>query len=170
MKAVCEKWKDLLLEAALSGAAPKDLEEHLRSCQNCAAELRSLQARRVQLDALLPMVAKASEPSAGFRARVLATAEAAAGERKHVSRLRAWAALAGASATAVTVLVVGMLWHRESQRKIQVTELEGAQKLAEWRAPSDTLLATPGREILRTTPKLGESYFHVPMSKVEEER
>ena len=168
MKAACEKWKDLLLEAALSGAAPKDLEEHLRSCQDCAAELRSLQARSVQLDALLPMVAKAAEPSAGFRARVLAAAEAA-GERKRVSRLRAWA-LAGASATAVTVLVVGMLWHRESQRKIQVTELEGAQKLAEWRAPSDTLLATPGREILRTTPKLGESYFHVPMGKAEEER
>ena len=168
MKAACEKWKDLLLEAALSGTAAKDLEEHLRSCQDCAAELRSLQARRVQLDALLPMVAKAAEPSAGFRARVLAAAEAA-GERKRVSRLRAWA-LAGASATAVTVLVVGMLWHRESQRKIQVTELEGAQKLAEWRAPSDTLLATPGREILRTTPKLGESYFYVPMSKVEEER
>ena len=168
MKAACEKWKDLLLEAALSGAAARDLEEHLRSCQDCAAELRSLQARSVQLDALLPMVAKVAEPSAGFRARVLAAAEAA-GERKRVSRLRAWA-LAGASATAVTVLVVGMLWHRESQRKIQVTELEGAQKLAEWRAPSDTLLATPGREILRTTPKLGESYFHVPMSKVEEER
>ena len=169
MKAACEKWKDLLLEAALSAAAPKDLEKPLRSCQNCAAQLRSLQARRVQLDALLPMVAKAAEPSAGFRARVLAAAEAAAGERKRVSRLRAWV-LAGASATAVTVLVVGMLWHRESQRKIQVTELEGAQKLAEWRAPSDTLLATPGREILRTTPKLGESYFHAPMSKVEEER
>ena len=168
MKAACEKWKDLLLEAALSGAAAKDLEEHLRSCQDCAGELRSLQARRVQLDALLPMVAKAAEPSAGFRARVLAAAEAA-GERKRVSRLRAWA-LAGASATAVTVLVVGMLWHRESQRKIQVTELEGAQTLAEWRAPSDTLLATPGRQILRTTPKLGESYFHVPMGKVEEER
>ena len=169
MKAACEKWKDLLLEAALSGAAAKDLEEHLRSCQDCAGELRSLQARRVQLDALLPMVAKAAEPSAGFRARVLAAAEAAAGKRKLVSRWRAWA-LAGASATAVTVLVVGMLWHRESRQKIQVTELEGAQKLAEWRAPSDTLLATPGREILRTTPKLGESYFHVPMSKVEEER
>ena len=168
MKAACEKWKDLLLEAALSGAAAKDLEEHLRSCQSCAAELRSLQARRVQLDALLPMVAKAAEPSAGFRARVLAAAEAA-GERKRVSRWRAWA-LAGVSATAVTVLVVGMLWHRESRRKIQVRELEGAQKLAEWRAPSDTLLATPGREILRTTPKLGESYFHVPRSKVEEER
>lgn len=168
MKAACEKWKDLLLEAALSEIAAKGLEEHLRSCQDCAAELRSLQARKVQLDALLPMVAKAAEPSAGFRARVLAAAEAA-GERKRVSRWRAWA-LAGVSATAVTVLVVGMLWHRESQRKIQVTELEGAQKLAEWRAPSDTLLATPGREILRTTPKLGESYFRVPMSKVEEER
>ena len=32
---------------------------------------------------------------------------------------------------------------------------------AEWRAPSDVLLEAPGREILGTTPKLGESYLQV---------
>ncbi len=49
------------------------------------------------------------------------------------------------------------------------TELAAAEKLAEWRAPSDVLLETPGREILRTTPRLGESYLHVPVKTNEEE-
>jgi hypothetical protein len=49
------------------------------------------------------------------------------------------------------------------------TDLAAAQKLAEWRAPSDVLLATPGQEILRTSPKLGESYLRVPAKKNEEE-
>jgi hypothetical protein len=48
-------------------------------------------------------------------------------------------------------------------------ELAAAQKLAEWRAPSDGLLATPGQEILRTMPKIGESYLNVPAKKDEEE-
>ena len=48
-------------------------------------------------------------------------------------------------------------------------ELAAAQKLAEWRAPSDALLATPGQEIVKTTPKLGESYLNVPVKKDEEE-
>jgi len=67
------------------------------------------------------------------------------------------------------VLVVGAVLHRGTTGKIQPEGLAAAQKLAEWRAPSDSLLATPGQEILRTTPKLGESYLNVPMKAVEEE-
>jgi hypothetical protein len=52
---------------------------------------------------------------------------------------------------------------------IRGDELATAQKLAEWRAPSDGLLVTPGQEILRTMPKLGESYLNVPVKKGEEE-
>jgi len=48
-------------------------------------------------------------------------------------------------------------------------ELAAAQKLAEWRAPSDGLLVTPGQEILRTMPRLGESYLNVPAKTDEEE-
>jgi hypothetical protein len=48
-------------------------------------------------------------------------------------------------------------------------ELANAQKLAEWRAPSDSLLLTPGHEILNTTPKLGKSYLNVPVKTDEEE-
>lgn len=167
MKNACEKWKDRLLEAALTGATAKDLAAHLRTCADCAAELKTLEARRARLDTFLPLVARGSEPSADFQARVLAAANAA-NQRKRVPRWRMWT-LAGAAATAATVLVLGTVWYRGTERKMQARELAAAQKLAEWRAPSDSLLATPGEEILRTTPKLGESYLSVPVKEVEEE-
>lgn len=165
MKNACEKWKDQLREAALMGASTPELAEHLQTCAPCSAELRDLEARRARLDALLPRVAQGAQPSADFRARVLAAAEAT-GKRKRVPRWQAWT-LAGAAAA--IVLVIGAVWHRGTTGKIQPDELAAAQRLAEWRAPSDSLLVTPGQEILRTTPKLGESYLNVPMKEVEEE-
>jgi hypothetical protein len=167
MKKACEKWKEQLLEAAVTESVGEDLADHLRTCADCAAELKTLEARRARLDTLLPLVAQGSEPSADFRARVLAAAGATR-ERKRFSRWRVWT-LAGATATAAIVLALGAWWHRGTARKMQIEELATAQKLAEWRAPSDSLLATPGQEILRTTPKLGESYLNVPPKKVEEE-
>jgi hypothetical protein len=133
----------------------------------CAAELKDLEARRERLDALLPLVMQGAQPSADFRARVLAAAEAA-GKPVRAPAWRAWT-LAGAVGATAIVILVGALWYRGTGGKIQPDELATAQKLAEWRAPSDSLLATPGQEILRTTPKLGESYLTVPMKKVEEE-
>jgi anti-sigma factor RsiW len=165
MKNACKKWKDQLREAALMGASTPVLAKHLQTCAPCSAELRDLEARRARLDALLPRVAQGAQPSADFRARVLAAAEAT-GKRKRVPRWQAWT-LAGAAAA--IVLVIGAVWHRGTTGKIQPDELAAAQRLAEWRAPSDSLLATPGQEILRTTPKLGESYLNVPMKEVEEE-
>jgi anti-sigma factor RsiW len=168
MKKACEKWKDQLLEATVTESVGEDLAEHLRTCADCAAELKTLEARRARLDALLPLVARGSEPSTDFRARVLAAAEGGGINPPLQRRWRMWT-LAGATATAAIVLVLGAWWYRGTARKMQTEELATAQKLAEWRAPSDSLLATPGQEILRTTPKLGESYLNVPSKKVEEE-
>lgn len=167
MKSACEKWRDPLLEAALTGAAARDLEDHLRSCTHCADELKELTARRTRLDALLPQVAQGAQPSADFRARVLAAAEST-NERRYARRWRFWT-LAGATAAVVTLLLIGVMWRGQTESPVSRDELAAAQKLAEWRAPSDTLLATPGQEILRTTPKLGKSYLNVPVNKVEEE-
>ncbi len=167
MKNACEKWKDQLREAALTGASTPELAGHVQICAHCSAELRDLEARRARLDTLLPRVAQGAQPSADFRARVVAAAEAA-GKRKRMPRWQAWT-LAGAAVTAAIVLVVGAVWHRGTTGKIPPDELAAAQKLVEWRAPSDSLLATPGREILQATPKLGESYLNVPMKAVEEE-
>jgi hypothetical protein len=163
----CEKWKDPLREAALTGATAKDLEEHLRSCAKCSAELDEMRARAAQLDALLPLVARGVEPAADFRARVLGAAEAAR-EGKRARPWRVWT-LVGAAAMVVVVLMIGVTLQRRAARMIPGDELAAAQKLAEWRAPSDGLLVTPGQEILRTMPRLGESYLNVPVKTDEEE-
>jgi hypothetical protein len=166
MKNACEKWKDPLREAALTGATAKDLEEHLRSCAICSAELGEVRACAARLDALLPLVAQGAEPSADFRARVLAAAEAT-GEGKRARPWRAWT-LAGAAAVVVVVLMISVTFQRRTARMIPLEELAAAQKLSEWRAPSDGLLVTPGQEILRNMPRLGESYLNVPAKKEEE--
>jgi anti-sigma factor RsiW len=158
MKNDCGKFKDLLLEAALSGVVADELQAHLQNCGGCSSELAELRVRRERLDALLARVAREDQPSAGFRARVLAAAESAREERSH--RWRVWI-LAGATAVTVAALTIGFALQRRDSRSLPDGDLVAAEKLAEWRAPSDVLLATPGREILRTTPKLGESYLKV---------
>jgi hypothetical protein len=164
MKETCEKWRDQLLEAALTGATAKDFEEHLRSCTICSTELDVVRERKARMDELLPLVARGAEPPADFRARVLAAAEAA-GEGKRTRRWRLWT-LAGATA-AMVMLMIGAAMYRRTAQTIPRDEITAIQKLAEWRAPSDSLLMTPGQEILKTTPKLGQSYLSVPV-KTEE--
>jgi predicted anti-sigma-YlaC factor YlaD len=153
----CAKFKDLLLEAALTGVPGDILKKHLQDCGNCTSEFAALQARRERLEALLPLLAREQEPSAGFRARVLAAAESA---REHRSqRWRVWI-LTGAAAAIVAALTIGLALQRRNSRTLPEGDLIAAKKLAEWRAPSDVLLMTPGREILRTTPRLGVTYLN----------
>jgi len=166
MKDACGKWKGQLLEAALTGATTKDLEVHLQTCTICPRELDALQARKAELDELLPLVARGTEPPADFQAQVLAAAEAASGASR-ARRWRVWT-LAGASA-AIVALMIGATLYRRAAQTIPEDELAAVQKLTEWRAPSDALLAAPGREILRTMPRLGESYLNAPVKKNEEE-
>jgi len=65
--------------------------------------------------------------------------------------------------------MIGATIYRRAAQTISEDELAAVQKLTEWRAPSDALLAAPGREILRTMPRLGESYLNAPVKKNEEE-
>jgi hypothetical protein len=167
MKNACEKWKDQLLETALTGSATKDLGEHLKNCTSCSAELGELRTRRARLDALLPLVAQGVEPSADFRVRVLAAAESAS-EGKRARPWRVWT-LAGATAVVVVAMIVGLTLLRKNGPAVPEDALAAAQKLAEWRAPSDGLLKTPEQEILMTIPKLGNSYLNVPVKTDEEE-
>jgi anti-sigma factor RsiW len=164
MKNECEKWNDQLLEAALTGTTAKDLEEHLKSCTKCSTELEKARARKARLDELLPLVARGAEPQVDFRARVLAAVEAAS-EGKRARPWRVWT-LAGATA-AIVMLMIGVAMYRRAGQTIPPEEIAVVQRLAEWRAPSDSLLVTPGQEILKTTPKLGQSYLNVPV-KTEE--
>jgi predicted anti-sigma-YlaC factor YlaD len=153
----CTKFKDLLLEAALTGVPGDILKNHLQDCGDCTSEFAALQARRERLEALLPLLAREQEPSAGFRARVLAAAESA--RKRRSQRWKMWI-LAGATAAIVAALAIGFALQRRNSRTLPEGDLIAAEKLAEWRAPSDVLLMTPGREILRTTPRLGVTYLN----------
>ena len=166
MKDACEKWKDQLREAALTGATIKVFEEHLRTCTTCSRELDALRASRMRLDELLPLMARGAEPPADFQAQVFAAAEATSGASR-ARRWRVWT-LAGATA-AIVALMIGATMYRRAAQRITEKELAAVQRLTEWRAPSDALLVTPGQEILRTMPRLGESYLNVPLKKNEEE-
>ncbi len=163
MNRTCEKSKEKLLEAATNGTMEPVLAKHVRTCAACSAEWEALREHAHKIEEWLPMVAQGAELSADFQARVLA---AAARRQKTRGRLR-MLVLAGATACAVIVLVAG-LWKR-SATKLAAEELSAAQKLAEWRAPSDGLLATPGQELLTTVPKLGQTYLDVPPKADEEE-
>jgi hypothetical protein len=167
MMSECAKYKDELLEAALTGSAEGLLEVHLRDCAACTEGLATLRARREKMDALLPLVARGAEPSTGFRARVLTAAETT-GNRRKTRAWRVWV-LAGATAAVATALMTGWILEQRKGRLGAESEIAAAQKLAEWRAPSDVLLETPGNEILRTTPKVGEAYLKVTAKKDREE-
>lgn len=165
MKTACGKWKDALLEATLTETVAGELEDHLKMCVGCAEAFVALQVRRERMDTLLPLVAGGEEPSPEFRARVLARADALRKTRR-VSPWRAWV-LAGVAAAIAAVAIVSLL-RQSREPATRDKELVAAQSLAEWRAPSDVLLETPGREFLRATPRLGESYVKIPL-KVDKE-
>ena len=156
-----------MLEAALSGEMQTELADHVRTCPNCAAARTALEARAGRLAELLPMVAQGAEPSPEFRAKVIA----AAGTTTVKTARRSWRmlVLAGAVAAALVVLVVGNFAKRSASRGLSPEELATAQKLVEWQAPSDALLATPGQEMLRTVPKFGQSFLDVPKKNNREE-
>ena len=157
----CAKFKDLLLEAALSGTTPDALAQHVQLCTACGQELAALRERRHRMDALLPQLSRGAEPSPAFRARVLAAT--AQFEPAPFRWPGVWA-LAGAAA-ALAVLVTGFALHRSPVGTAPEAELAAAQKLAQWRAPSDVLLQTPGQEMLRLTPVLGDSYLKISPRK-----
>src|SRR5260370_26506108 len=113
------------------------------------------------------MVAKGAERSVDVGARVLVGGRAV-NERKRARLWRVWT-LAGATAVIVGTLIVGLALQRRNGPTAPEDDLAAAQKLAEWRAPPDALLLTPGREIFKTTPKLGKSELKVPAKTHEEE-
>ncbi len=169
--AVCaaRQLKDAMLEAVLTGALDTRLQDHLQRCESCRQELEALRARRVRMDAALPLIA-AAEPQPGFHARVMRAAESA---EKTAFASRRWFrvppmrwALA-VPALAAVAIVVALLMPRLRHRGPSTEEIAAATQLATWQAPSDVLLQTPGQQLLRDTPRLGETYFpiHLPTNK-----
>ncbi len=169
MKNECAKWKkkDALVDAALAGSAelmPAELEDHLSRCPECARELAQLRTRQQQIDAVLPQVARGAGPQPGFETRVLAAAAALdAAHQRRTPKLGLWIWPRWAVAGAAAALAIGLAVRQRIVQTRSQEELIAAQKLAQWRAPSDALLQFPGQEIMRTTPKLGESYLNMSL-------
>lgn len=157
MKNTCTQWKDQLVEAALTETEGRELRAHLAQCTDCAVALKELQRRRQQMDALLPQLARAEEPSPDLRARIMAQVELQKAQRRSRFGIR-WA-LAGIATVVAVAATVGLVWKNGATR--QDAEIQAAQALAQWRAPTDVLLQTPGREFLSGVPRLGESYIQI---------
>ena len=157
MKNTCTKWKDQLLQAALADASGSELTDHLSRCPDCTAELKALRNRREKLDRLLPLIAKAQEPSTDLAARIMAAAEAKTASRAFNSWQASTWALAGAASMISIAVMIG--WALNRGNNLTRAELQKAQALAEWRAPSDVFLQTPGQKFLNAVPTLGESFF-----------
>lgn len=51
------------------------------------------------------------------------------------------------------IALLAFLWIRSAQRR---AEEKTVASITEWKAPTDFLLETPGRELLRTVPQIGE--------------
>jgi hypothetical protein len=160
MKNECVERKDELLEAALTQNLAPELQQHLLACAGCAEELSILRARQEQLDALLPRVTQEAHLSPDFRSRVLA-ATVNADKTGFAMTWRTWG-LAGATAMVFVALLTTVALRSRITPPAPASDLDAAQKLAAWHAPSDVFLETPGNDFLRSTPKLGESYLPVP--------
>lgn len=155
MKNTCTKWKDALLEAALGETANEELDRHLSLCQECATELKALRARRQQMDALLPLIARTAEPSPNLHARITSAAEAG-GKRRLPNLWPRWAMAGAVAAIVMTAILVLTL---SGKPGLTNDELSQAQALAQFQAPTDVFLQLPGQEFLNSTPKLGESFM-----------
>jgi hypothetical protein len=82
---------------------------------------------------------------------------AALWRRRESSRRRSFRWLA---AGACALIALGaMLWMRSSPR---YPENNAVASIVEWQAPTDFLLETPGREVLRSVPEIGRWRGYLP--------
>lgn len=160
MKACDDRWREELLEHAAGSPASAAFMEHLSGCAVCSATLRHWKARMENLDANLRQLA-ASEPSSGLQARVMMAVESSP-LRPRYKFMGGWALAAAAVAIAIAA-VVGLVGKINSAR--QESALHAAQTLAQWRAPTDLLLQTPGHEFLYQVPRLGDSYIQISIER-----
>ena len=71
-----------------------------------------------------------------------------------------------AMSAAVVMIAVMISLPLNRTKEISTDDVRAAQAFAQWHAPTDVFLQSPGQEILKTVPKLGESYLEIPMKYV----
>jgi len=173
----CREWKEQLLELAARGpeaandpgAASRRLEAHLQTCAGCAAALAEFRGGAARLSAAFPALADGAAPNEGFEARVFVRISAHKGAGPVASYVKVWRhsfrmrlAVAGALCALV---IAALVW--PSVKKLWQGR-EPVVSISEWRSPTDSLLRTPGQELLQSGPKVGDFYFSLrPVSKKE---
>jgi hypothetical protein len=171
----CKEWKNEVMEFAASGQSAESprLEAHIKGCAGCAAALTELRAQAARLDAALPGITDDAELREGFEARVFA--RIAAGETQgSTARVRGnllgaswwsgWRMRLAASGVVCAVVIATVVW---PMVKKHWHIGEPVVSITEWRSPTDSLLETPGRDLLKSVPKLGVGYF--PLEQVSKE-
>jgi hypothetical protein len=155
--------KDQQFETALGADAAAEFAEHLLTCRGCAEALSALRMRWEKLERLLPQITSGAGLPTDFRARVLSAVETSEPSRRFRWRL----VFAGVAVAAAVVLALAVrdAWvrRRDDARLVPV------ERIAQWRAPSDVFLETPGRRNLQTGPRLGDSIVNLPVTQKQED-
>ena len=150
---VCNEWKNKIVESCLIDTSPPDLRHHLERCDACASALAELRVRQAEIDSGLKHLVGGTEPSIGFRARVLAAAESQTGWRK-----RQWV---WAGAVAATLILTLATFLTDKTPPQQDPALTAAEEMSRWQAPTDVLLRSPVDILLRSKPRVSDVYFSV---------
>lgn len=157
MMACVERYEELL-DHALSLAASAGLDAHLKRCAACTAALVEWRLRVEHLDTGVRQLV-ASEPSPYLGSRVLAEIHCATAPVGWTRRWRlAWVTLAFVAGITVMVHAVREAIERREQA---VAVLAAAVALSNWRSPTEALLRSPADPLLKTLPRLGESFFEL---------
>lgn len=154
----CPDWQEELLDYALGVPAAPGLLEHLERCPACARRLAAWQSGGERLDAGVRRLVH-SEPPPDLAPRVLAriqTEPASAGWAARSKPLLAAAALAVLVSLSVYAFRMAAV-RREEARKLNAA----AAAISSWRAPTAPLLRSALDPLLKTTPKLGETFFEI---------
>jgi hypothetical protein len=159
----CENWNEQLTETALGRPTPRDVEEHLASCPACREALNDLRERRRHMDSGLRSLVSTDGPSPAFRDRLTSAIEAQRAPRF------GWRVPIGAMAAGVAVAVLVMILGRTPNRPAGPGESPGpslpAARISEWRSPTDVLLRTPADELLKSSPRLGVTFFSIESAR-----
>ncbi len=165
----CKEWKALLADFALGDTETRHggetqklrLEAHLKDCSGCSSGVSELRARAARMDRAMREMAGTASPSAGFDARLMARIETSRGARWWSGwlgdpRVRMRFAATGVICAAILAATVGP---RVYTAMFGGRVTEPTVTISTWQSPTDSLLQTPGREILNKSPKLVEVYF-----------
>lgn len=153
----CADWREQLVDHALGLPVSPGLEAHLAGCAACASALAAWRAQVEQLDTGVRQLV-ASEPSPYLRSRVLAELNSQSARFVWVER---WRRALAALAVVAGLAVLGYAVRGALERQKQVETVSAALALSQWRSPTEALLQSPADALLKTVPRLGESFFTI---------